>query len=171
MVQRPRVILAAVLGLCACTTRLYPGPERPPEDVARLALVRSNPNMTFKDAALDGTSIADTAYGFSSDYEIAPGPHTISFRVVYGADAYCDAREHLCPASVVAAYCSGTFVAEPGVSYAVELESEHGEVQGLVRIARRLANAFQRLPALDAPIACQQDAQIEMMTTENGPQF
>lgn len=126
-------LLLACITSSACSTQLYAGAARPEKDVSILSLLRSEPNMTFGGVIIDGSSVSSTQYGFSTDFHLLPGSHSLSFNYRIDGDAYCDVREHLCPAIVVEGHCSGSFVSEGGKSYVAELVNRKQNVGAVVR--------------------------------------
>jgi len=147
------LLLAAVGG---CSTQLYDGQARPDSDISALSLLRSEPNMTFGSVVIDGRAVESTRYGFSTDFHILPGSHTLSFNYRIDADAYCDVREHLCPAIVVTGHCAGFFPTQAGKSYVVELINRKDTVGAAVREALSMENLAGDGPSRLAELQCEQ---------------
>ena len=157
-----RVSIAAVLVFAsACTTQVYDGAPRPEADISVLSLLRSEPNITFGGVVLDGKSLSSTRYGFSTDFHILPGSHTLSFTYRIDADAYCDVREHLCPAVVVTGHCSGSFTSEPGKAYVAELVNRGSELSAAVRRAREYTDLMGSTGQALAELSCERTGRTQ----------
>lgn len=171
-----RLVFCALVVLFAiassgCTAKLYKGPELPDSELATLTLVRPHPNMSYSAVNVDGESTSSTVWGFTTDLEITPGPHTLAFRARFDQDSYCDAREHLCPSEGVNVSCRGEFVAERGRGYAVEIDSTQGVVSAFIRPARTISNiAVGRSDTLTT-LTCDQASELKTVDTENADQF
>jgi len=170
---RAHLIICSVLvaGAIGCTARLYDGPQRDAAEISTITLVRAHPNMVFRAVRIDSQSVNTTQYGFTSDFEILPGTHTLSFTVKVDADAYCDAREHLCPASVVEGFCSGSFETRPGEKYAVQMADSRGELRAFVRPARTLDNLAVGSSDALSHLQCNQAQTYQSLENSNSEQF
>jgi len=154
-----------------CVTRLYKGPQRPDSEIATLTLVRPHPNMAYSAVSVDGEPTPSTLFGFTTDLQLAPGRHTLTFRVRFDQDSYCDAREHLCPSEGIDVSCRGEFTAERGKAYAVQIDSYQAVVSAFIRPARTLTNvAVGRSDAL-ATLTCDQSSELKTVDVENADQF
>ena len=149
------LFLACALLVSGCTTQVYDGAARPDEDISVLSLLRSEPNMTFGGVVIDGKSVSSTRYGFSTDFQLLPGSHTLSFTYRIDADAYCDVREHLCPAIVVEGHCSGAFPSQAGKSYVAELVNRKQSVGVVVREALSMSSLMSGTGGAIAELDCQ----------------
>lgn len=150
------ILIGAVLSCSACSTQVYEGAPRPEGEISVLSLLRSEPNMTFGGVVIDGRAIQSTRYGFSTDFQLLPGVHTLAFNYRIDADAYCDVREHLCPAIVVEGHCSGSFPLEAGKSYAGELVSRKDSVTAIIREALSVTSLLGGSGAPLAQLQCEQ---------------
>jgi hypothetical protein len=112
--------------------------------------------MTFGGVVIDGRSVQSARYGFSTDFHLLPGSHTIAFNYRIDADAYCDVREHLCPAIVVTGQCSGSFATLAGKSYVAELVNRRESVGAVIREALSIENLTSNSSGPLAELKCEQ---------------
>ena len=154
-----RVLWAALLSMSAgCSTQVYDGEARSAADESVLTLVRSEPNMTFGGVVIDGHSLSSSQYGFTTDFRLLPGVHKLSFGYRIDADAYCDIREHLCPAVVVNGHCSGSFSSEAGKGYVAELVNRGASVGAVVRRARQVTDLMASTGQPLAELSCERSS-------------
>ncbi len=158
MAKYQLALLSLAFSVAACATQLYPGPARPDSDISVLSLLRAEPNMTFGGVVIDGRSVPSTRYGFSTDFHLLPGNHTLSFNYRIDADAYCDVREHLCPAIVVSGQCAGTFTSQGGKSYVAELVDRKSNVGAVIRESLSIDNLMASSSGAIGELQCQQSS-------------
>ena len=157
--------------LAGCTTRLYPGPTRPSAEVSTVSFVRSHPNLSISGIRVDDISGSSSSLGFSDDFEILPGHHSVRFAFRIDADSYCDAREHLCPGEVLEGSCSGDFTAEAGQGYAIQLSDRRGEIDAIIRPARTWDNMSVGASDAVCNLSCTQSGGIGTVEASNESQF
>ncbi len=151
-----RSVALLFLVVTGCSTQLYDGPARPDSDISVVSLLRAEPNMTFGGVVIDGRSVQSARYGFSTDFHLLPGSHTIAFNYRIDADAYCDVREHLCPAIVVTGQCAGSFATQAGRSYVAELVDRKESVGAVIREALSIENLTSSSSGPLAALQCEQ---------------
>ena len=103
----PAAAIVSTLLFCACggATRAYRGEARPPGEVVALKA-----DASVRILEIDGRKMSG---GFASDYEVLPGVHEVSFKILFRGE---DLDERF---KGMRRYCVGDakFVAEPGATY------------------------------------------------------
>lgn len=103
-----------------CTTRAYPGPARPAEEVASIRF--SSPLGT----SIYGIVVDSTSQGsFHTSTEVIPGEHQIRLKfMTEGAD--CAGSDDFCELARFKGSCSGWIRTKEGRSYLVSVVQDQG---------------------------------------------
>jgi uncharacterized protein YheU (UPF0270 family) len=129
------VLLPALAAtLSACSVQMFSGDDVPDESAALLAFRRSGPDLIIDTIAVDAKSVPT----YATSVKLLPGEHMVTIRYRIEIRDFCDARDYMCPSTILQGRCEGALNLEMGSKGVVVMDTRSGEVRAQLEPPRVL---------------------------------
>jgi uncharacterized protein YheU (UPF0270 family) len=125
-------VLAATLS--ACSVQMFSGEDVPDEEAALLAFRRSGPELIIDTISVDAKSVPT----YATSVKLLPGEHLVTIRYRIELRDFCDARDYMCPSTILQGRCEGALDLQMGSRGVVVMDSRSGEVRAQLELPRIL---------------------------------
>lgn len=128
------VLPALATTLSACSVQMFSGEDVPDEEAALLAFRRSGPELIIDTISVDAKSVPT----YATSVKLLPGEHLVTIRYRIELRDFCDARDYMCPSTILQGRCEGALDLQMGSKGVVVMDSRSGEVRAQLELPRIL---------------------------------